>query len=686
MSTFIGKTGFQWWLGVVEDRKDPIMLGRCRVRIFGHHTDNKSDTPTDDLPWAIPSMPLDQRVDGIGLKEGDWCWGFFMDGSAAQKPVVVGFIPGINKDAADPEKGFYDPTTDLTPGSLPRPQEMDVSIQNRGGPFLYASQFRRMIEKLTPPDKVKLALNRVVTAMFDNRSAIPLTVPDISAAIVRGVDAVRKEGGVVQDALDDAKDFLTRNIQKLLDLFSLDALENGVKEAIDRFSNSNVLPGANVAFGELRKTFDIAKSKFDVNKDGKLDQDDIIKLIEDNLGDSGFFDGFIKTESSFPISRYPLENRLGEPSTSRLVRNEKIEQTVVDKKNKNLGTGEGAGHSAQDKTAESTSFPFIEPPPPYAAVYPYNHVHESESGHVIEVDDTPGAERLHWYHRSGTFCEMHPDGTEVNKVVKSQYNFITDDLFLATGKSINIDGKDAVRIKSGDDLNLLSGKNLNAEISSNLHLSTGESVYIYAKGGVIYIKGAKNVSIQAADDLDLVSGKAIHVRAPQIHLDGTIHAPNPPYKLAESPVSENDADKKTESSDSSSKQGFLLPTGIPGEVYKPVSDSNGKLVTLSADPSPHQLFEAIPTPALEAVKLVYDHDNGKKTTWEIVRPVHVPGKLIDTPSMIEQFEDGVRFLQRWSLPGGKYPKQMFWKTGSGMKLILDSSIRHMVKQPFNDKL
>ena len=29
---FAGKNGFIWWVGVVEDRQDPLKLGRCRVR------------------------------------------------------------------------------------------------------------------------------------------------------------------------------------------------------------------------------------------------------------------------------------------------------------------------------------------------------------------------------------------------------------------------------------------------------------------------------------------------------------------------------------------------------------------------------------------------------------------------------------------------------------------------------
>ena len=50
---FIGKGGFVWWQGVVEDRQDPLKLGRCRVRIAGGHTHIKMEVPTADLPWHI---------------------------------------------------------------------------------------------------------------------------------------------------------------------------------------------------------------------------------------------------------------------------------------------------------------------------------------------------------------------------------------------------------------------------------------------------------------------------------------------------------------------------------------------------------------------------------------------------------------------------------------------------------
>ena len=60
MSTdnLFAKDGFFWWVGVVEDRMDPLKIGRCRVRILGYHLDNKAVLPTGDLPWALPIQPI----------------------------------------------------------------------------------------------------------------------------------------------------------------------------------------------------------------------------------------------------------------------------------------------------------------------------------------------------------------------------------------------------------------------------------------------------------------------------------------------------------------------------------------------------------------------------------------------------------------------------------------------------
>jgi hypothetical protein len=47
-----------------------------------------------------------------------------------------------------------------------------------------------------------------------------------------------------------------------------------------------------------------------------------------------------------------------------------------------------------------------EPASDYDTEYPYNLVHTTKSGHAIEIDDTPGHERMHLWHRSGSYEEI----------------------------------------------------------------------------------------------------------------------------------------------------------------------------------------------------------------------------------------------------------------------------------------
>ena len=94
-NSFIGLSGFVWWIGEVEDRVDPLQLNRCRVRIFGWHTEDKSMLPTTDLPWAQAVIPLNNSKHFSAPKIGEWVLGFFMDGEQAQIPVMLGVLPGL---------------------------------------------------------------------------------------------------------------------------------------------------------------------------------------------------------------------------------------------------------------------------------------------------------------------------------------------------------------------------------------------------------------------------------------------------------------------------------------------------------------------------------------------------------------------------------------------------------------
>jgi hypothetical protein len=58
------------WDGIVVDDKDPLKLGRVKVRIFDLHDEN---TPEADLPWATGNFPSAF----INVKETDKSGGFF---------------------------------------------------------------------------------------------------------------------------------------------------------------------------------------------------------------------------------------------------------------------------------------------------------------------------------------------------------------------------------------------------------------------------------------------------------------------------------------------------------------------------------------------------------------------------------------------------------------------------------
>lgn len=81
----------------------------------------------------------------------------------------------------------------------------------------------------------------------------------------------------------------------------------------------------------------------------------------------------------------------------------------------------------QIEAVVNTNNAFQEPKTPYDSKYPYNQAMASESGHSIEMDDTPGAERLAITHRTGTFSEIHPDGSKVEKIVNDNVQIIVKD-------------------------------------------------------------------------------------------------------------------------------------------------------------------------------------------------------------------------------------------------------------------
>ena len=100
---------------------------------------------------------------------------------------------------------------------------------------------------------------------------------------------------------------------------------------------------------------------------------------------------------------------------------------------------------------------------------PTNKVHKTEAGHLIEVDNTSDAERIHIKHTSGTYILMHPNG-DIEHNNKNHTKITTgDDTVTITGNSnVTIDG----------DCNLTVGGNYKADVTGNIDLNASGNVSI----------------------------------------------------------------------------------------------------------------------------------------------------------------------------------------------------------------
>ena len=211
-----------------------------------------------------------------------------------------------------------------------------------------------------------------------------------------------------------------------------------------------------------------------------------------------------------PNNIFPKDSYLDEPDTNKLARNEDIENTIVQKKKDDV----------DDCNPTAIGGDWVEPETPYDAKYPKNHVYESESGHVFEVDDTPGAERIHRYHKSGTFEEIHPDGSMVQKIIGDDY------LIVRKNNHVSVYGNLTVNV--GDTVKIYSGKNLDIQVGGDARIHVAGNTTMQTDGNFLHsIKGTAQI----------ISGGNMVLSAPKIDLNPPGISPgsnSPGFKLNKS--------------------------------------------------------------------------------------------------------------------------------------------------------
>ena len=411
---FQGKDGFIWWHGVVEDRQDPLYLGRCKVRILGWHTEDKAELPTASLPWAQVLMPVTSASQTnvghapVGPVEGTWVMGFYRDGELGQEPVIMGTIPGIPENFAKQGSGFNDPRLDVPSADRQGQDETGKGIKGVPGETLDAFPF--------PPKDIK-------------------TISGGEALVTSYTDTERKalSGGSLYPR-ETNKPTTSKYARG-----SADSSASAATIGIISSKNSNT------------KELDVVVPSF-APSDALIPKGQSVTDTVSGLSKVGIND-YLKSDDYNLLRQVQITKTISQPNSA------------------------------------------------YSAQYPYNHVYESESGHLIEQDDTPGKERLHWYHRSGTFTEFHPAGMRVDRTNAHRYNIVTGNY-----ESI-ISGEEKKSITTDYTLNL----------GGRLTLKSGKDISITSETGDVVIDsntlntyiGGKNIILDAKDTLILRGGSKI---------------------------------------------------------------------------------------------------------------------------------------------------------------------------------
>lgn len=140
--------------------------------------------------------------------------------------------------------------------------------------------------------------------------------------------------------------------------------------------------------------------------------------------------------------------------------------------------------------SEDKGVEFVEPVTDYANVkYPHNNVYRTISGHIQEFDNTPGQERIHLMHKSGSYYEMMSSGDYVNKSIGNRYTLTVK-----------------------DDNQLVRGKR-RAKIFGDTSYRYGASLYCYS---------ADQMTHQAQDNMLFLAKQLIEIQTELFNVIGTL--------------------------------------------------------------------------------------------------------------------------------------------------------------------
>lgn len=435
---YISKNQFVWWQGVVEDVHDPMKIGRVRVRVVGYHNPNKEDLPTNDLPWALPIMPITSAsITGIGssctgLVPGSVVIGFFRDGQLAQQPIIFGSIPGAPLEGPPGSSyGYGDPRLTTATGGLYMPNENELG--KCGSVGKYAPRSGHYVGPTFDPELSKILFGR------DDLPSVGGIAKYEYNFFTKGITHENSFYGNIYPRYWGGP---TGSISPITDTNTLAGgcgpTHGSVilqKYIIDRASLGTILPVPKFRpYYELPLiTYDVAELLAQGENPSMMTEEGIKKL---DLGAGGGFrtgaNLFGKyggmppsvDENGNTVTPAPFN---GYETTTSLRGNEFFER-IFGATTDYVSTKIDSNGNRVFVVDEDNPWVFVEPKgTTHTRQYPYNHVYESESGHIMEFDDTNGGERIKIAHRLGTSEEIIEDGSKIEQIINDKYTRILGD-------------------------------------------------------------------------------------------------------------------------------------------------------------------------------------------------------------------------------------------------------------------
>lgn len=544
------KQPFNWWVGVVEDREDPEKLGRVRVRIFGYHTDNLSILPTEELPWAVVMQPTTSAaVSGIGtapvgLVTGSWVVGFFLDGDDMQQPMVMGSLGGIPPSTNQGETNLENEQNN--PLNAVRAADGSTVVDSSGNPILSSVPGTGGGLSDLPP-LTRAQMKKLMDAIGKKESSsIPGGVQNYSATnrlnyigkyqfgamalATLGYVKIGNNQKLTNDVLNDSANWTSKNgLKSKSDFFNSGSVQETIMEENLKFNykvlrskgtiNSNdsagkvagllsvahlLGAGGAMSFASGRDSKDgngvTGKTYYDLGASAvgptiPLQKEAVPQTTpsEDPAGQLNNTEDLEPEAFSDPNNEYPKPEYNEQPDTNKLARGNE-EDTAIQYRKDNL----------REDVPVVTGDPWDEPMPAYCAKYPYNQTFETEGGHVVEFDSTPGQERIHVYHKAGTYIEVDVNGSMVRKTVGDNFELVENNNYLYTRGAyfLTVEGATQILVKNKVDLQVYG--EVNATINNNLNLNVAGDMNIVT-GGAFNVKTGSGIGFDAAGDFNVLA-------------------------------------------------------------------------------------------------------------------------------------------------------------------------------------